>query len=178
MILETERLVIQPLSYDQLLNYTALNNALEDCLGLNLYPRSVPDELKEALEQVILPQVAEPGRNPLYATLWTVIEKEQKLMVADLCFKGAPNAQGEVEIGYGTYPDFQGRGYMTEAIRALTQWAFRQPGVKAILAETDEANVASHKTLSRNCFSVYKQVDKMRWWRLDKQGLETEKPES
>ena len=178
MVLESKRLVIQPLSYDQLLNYTALNNFLEERLGLNPYPRSLPDELKEALEQVILPRVAKPGSNPLYATLWTVIDKEQKLMVADLCFKGVPNAQGEVEIGYGTYPHFQGRGYMTEAIRVVRQWAFRQPGVQAILAETDAANFASHKTLSRNCFSVYKQVDKMIWWRLDKQNLKTEKSKS
>jgi ribosomal-protein-alanine N-acetyltransferase len=167
IVLETERLLIKPLSYNQLREYTELNNRLEQSLGLNSFTRTLPDELKEALEQVILPQVA-ASDNPLYATLWTIIDKEQKLMVGDLCFKGAPNAQGEVEIGYGTYDSFQGRGFMTEAIGAVTQWALKQPEVQAILAETDINNIASHRTLSKNSFTVYKEVENMIWWRLDK----------
>jgi RimJ/RimL family protein N-acetyltransferase len=167
IVLETERLWIRPLSYNQLREYTELNNRLEQSLGLNSFTRTLPDELKEALEQVILPQVA-ASDNPLYATLWTIIDKELKLMVGDLCFKGAPNAQGEVEIGYGTYDSFQGRGFMTEAIGAIAQWALKQPEVRAILAETDVNNISSHKTLSKNSFAIYKKVENMIWWRLDK----------
>jgi ribosomal-protein-alanine N-acetyltransferase len=167
LVLETERLLIRPLSYNQLREYTELNNRLEQSLGLNSFTRTLPDELKEALEQVILPQVA-ASDNHLYATLWTIIDKERKLMVGDLCFKGAPNAQGEVEIGYGTYDSFQGRGFMTEAIGAIAQWALKQPEVRAILAETDINNISSHRTLSKNSFKVYKKVENMIWWRLDK----------
>ena len=167
IVLETERLLIRPLSYNQLREYTELNNRLEQSLGLNSFTRTLPEELKEALEQVILPQVA-ASDNPLYATLWTIIDKERKLMVGDLCFKGAPNAQGEVEIGYGTYYSFQGRGFMTEAIGAIAQWALKQPEVRAILAETDVNNISSHRTLSKNSFIVYKKVENMIWWRLDK----------
>jgi RimJ/RimL family protein N-acetyltransferase len=168
------KVIDQALSYNQLREYTELNNRLEQSLGLNSFTRTLPDELKEALEQVILPQVA-ASDNPLYATLWTIIDKEPKLMVGDLCFKGAPNAQGEVEIGYGTYDSFQGRGFMTEAIGAVTQWALKQPEVQAILAETDINNIASHRTLSKNSFTVYKEVENMIWWRLNRADCSRQK---
>jgi RimJ/RimL family protein N-acetyltransferase len=129
----------------------------------------MPDELKEALEQLILPQVADSGDNILFSTLWTIIDKQKKLMVGDLCFKGTPNVQGEIEIGYGTYKDFQGKGFMTEAIKAISHWALSQAEVETILAETGKENITSHKTLSRNNFKAYKNVENMIWWRLDKE---------
>ncbi len=89
-------------------------------------------------------------------------------MVADVCFKGMPNAAGEIEIGYGTYDEFQGKGFMTEALGAMIEWAFSQPGVKTMLAETDQTNEASHRTLLKNNFKQDKEVDKMIWWKLDR----------
>ena len=166
-ILVTERLFIRPLTPVQLQKYTELNDKLENELGLNSSGRTISAALKEALEQVIIPHVASSD-NYLYSTLWTIIDKDLMLMVGDLCFKGSPNDNGEVEIGYGTYDGFQGRGYMTEAISALAGWAFRQPGVRAIVAETERDNVPSHRSLSKNGFVVYREVESMLWWRLDK----------
>ena len=166
-ILVTDRLLIRPLTPVQLQKYTELNNILENELGLNSSGRTISAALKEALEQVIIPHVASSD-NYLYSTLWTIIDKDLMLMVGDLCFKGFPNDIGEVEIGYGTYDGFQGRGYMTEAISAMAGWAFRQPGVRAIVAETERDNVSSHRTLSKNGFVVYREVENMLWWRLDR----------
>lgn len=68
-------------------------------------------ELKEALEQTILPNVADHTKNYLYSTLWTAISKAENKMIGDLCIVGEPNAAGEIEIGYGTYVEFQGGIY-------------------------------------------------------------------
>lgn len=89
-------------------------------------------------------------------------------MVADFCFKGTPNRAGEIEIGYGTYEEFQGNGFMTEALGAMIAWAFSQPNVNTILAETDQTNEASHSTLVKNNFKQYKVVDAMIWWKLNR----------
>src|SRR5690606_13683759 len=168
IVLETERLLIKPLSYAQLLLYVKLDNSLENNLGLQHYSRSLPDELKEAMEQLILPQVAILPESILFSTLWTLIDKKNKLMVGDFCFKEEPNAPGEVEIGYGTYEAFQGNGFMTEAVRAISHWALSQAEVQTIIAETGKENISSHKTLSRNGFKAYKHVENMIWWRMDK----------
>jgi len=175
IVIETERLLIKPLSYAQLLLYVKLDNSLEKSLGLQPHYRSLPGELKEALEQLILPQVEMLGEDILFSTLWTIIDKQKKLMVGDLCFKGEPNAPGEVEIGYGTYSAFQGKGFMTEAISAISHWALSQAEVQTILAETHKENISSHKTLSRNGFKEYKHVENMIWWRLNKEKNEDQK---
>lgn len=102
-VIETERLILKPLSYLQLLKYIKADNSLETELNLSETSRTISPELKEALEQTILPHVADIRKNYLYSTLWTVISKADNKMVGDLCFIGEPNANGEVEIGYGTY---------------------------------------------------------------------------
>ncbi|HMQ63348.1 MAG TPA: GNAT family N-acetyltransferase [Flavilitoribacter sp.] len=167
-VLETERLLIRPLSYHQLCLYIRPDLALERDLGVKPHPRTVPDELTEALEQLILPGVAQAGDNYLFSTLWTIIDRHEQVMTGDLCFKGPPGEQGEIEVGYGTYPDFQNKGYMTEALGAVVNWAMHQPGVTAVLAETEKENLPSHRTLSKNGFTACREVDQMIWWRLDK----------
>jgi ribosomal-protein-alanine N-acetyltransferase len=51
-------------------------------------------------------------------------------------YKGAPSADGTVEIGYSVVESEQRRGYASEAVRRLMEWAFGQAGVKRIIAET------------------------------------------
>lgn len=48
--------------------------------------------------------------------------------VGDLCFKGL-NSNGMVEIGYGIIKEYEGLGYMTEAVTAMARWACEQSGV-------------------------------------------------
>ena len=45
-----------------------------------------------------------------------LFQKKKTKWLGDLCFMGEPNAEGEVEIGYGTYQEFRKRGFMTEAV--------------------------------------------------------------
>jgi len=73
-------------------------------------------------------------------------------MVGEICIVGEPNADGEIEIGYGTHPAFQRNGYMTEMVGGLIHWAKTQPLVKSIIASTDKTNSASFKVLQKNNF--------------------------
>lgn len=66
-------------------------------------------------------------------------------------FTGPPQA-GVVNIGYSVLPQFQGRGYATEIAGGLVQWALRQPGVTCVAAETEWANPASVRVLSKAGF--------------------------
>jgi ribosomal-protein-alanine N-acetyltransferase len=50
-----------------------------------------------------------------------------------------------VEIGYGIDPAYRNRGYMTEAVRGLIDWAFRDPRCRSITApNTERSNIASN----------------------------------
>lgn len=165
-MIETKRLLIRPLTYEQLVKYSQCDQSLERELNLNDSTRTISAELKEALEQTILPNVADGGKNYLYATLWTAISKEENSMVGDLCIVGEPNEQGEIEIGYGTYEAFQGRGYMTEMVAGIIEWAKKQPAVKAIIASTSKTNVASFTVLQKNNFSKTGETEELFLWRL------------
>jgi [ribosomal protein S5]-alanine N-acetyltransferase len=162
--IETDRLKLYPLTYSQLIKYINCNNSLEIDLNVKKTYRIIPQELKDALQQTILPNVADKEKNYLFSTLWTIIDKKQNIMVGDICFKGEPNDKGEVEIGYGTYKQFQGKGYMTEAIKALIAWALNQPQVKAIFAETDKSNIASSRVLLKNGFVKTGETKTMDLW--------------
>jgi len=61
-MVETERLILKPLTYGQL--------------------------IKEAFEQTILPNVADTTKNYLFSTLWTAISKIGNKMIGDLCIVG------------------------------------------------------------------------------------------
>jgi RimJ/RimL family protein N-acetyltransferase len=71
--------------------------------------------------------------------------------LADPSFQGAadPVAGTVVEIGYTIFPAWQRRGFATEAVAALVEWAFETGGVGAVLASVDEHNAASMAVLAR-----------------------------
>ena len=165
-MIETERLILKPLTYEQLKKYIRIDNSLETELNLNETSRNISTELAEALERTILPNVADTSKNYLFSTLWTVISKEENKMVGDLCFVGEPNTEGEVEIGYGTYEEFRKRGFMTEAVAGIIKWAEKQPNIRAIIASTEKSNIDSYSILERNSFIKFGETETLYNWRL------------
>jgi ribosomal-protein-alanine N-acetyltransferase len=165
-MIETERLILKPLSYQQLLKYIKSDNSLEEELKLKGTSRTISPELKEALEQTILPNVADKNKNYLYSTLWTAISKAENKMIGDLCIVGEPNPAGEIEIGYGTYEEFRKRGFMTEAVGGIIKWAKNQPEVISIIASTNKDNPASFVVLEKNNFTKVNQTETLFNWKL------------
>jgi len=166
-MIETKRLFIKPLTYNQLVKYILCDNSLEKELNLNETTRTISPELKEALEQTILPSVADLTKNYLYSTLWTAISKTENRMVGDLCIVGEPNDIGEIEIGYGTYEGFQGKGFMTEIVAAIINWTKTQQNVMSIIASTNKDNIASFKVLQNNNFIKIGETDTLLNWKLE-----------
>jgi len=74
------------------------------------------------------------------------------VLVASGGFRGPPR-KGTVEIGYSVLPQFQGRGYATEMVGGLVEWAMGQPGVVRVIAETEWANPASVRVLIKAGFA-------------------------
>ena len=52
-----------------------------------------------------------------------------------------------VELGYVINKSFQGRGYMTETVRAIIDWAFQQPNIYRVYATTSVDNIASQRVM-------------------------------
>ncbi|QBZ98339.1 GNAT family N-acetyltransferase [Flavobacterium sangjuense] len=169
MKLETTRISIVALTKNQLENYLIADNILENELGLTIIPipRTINDRVKNAITTKLLPAINESPKDNLLYTFWTIIDKAQNCMIGDLCFKGPPNDDGEIEIGYGTYPAFQGKGYMKEAVNQMALWAFQQENVKSIIAKTDPSNIASQRILENNNFLNLGQEGEYITWKLN-----------
>ena len=165
-MIETERLILKPLTYKQLLKYIDADGSLETELKLNSTSKEISPELKEALEQTILPNVADASKDYLYNSLWSIILKVENKIVGDICIFGEPNQKGEIEIGYGTYNEFENNGYMTEAVGGIIEWAKTQTNVHSIVASTEKENVGSYKILEKNKFIKIGEINTLFGWKL------------
>lgn len=81
--------------------------------------------------------------------IWVIVHHADRRVIGDIGFKGKPDGQGSVEIGYSVVSAYQSRGYATEAARALVAWALGQPDVRSVRAECEETNLASVRVLER-----------------------------
>ena len=130
-MLNTERLCIYPASRVQM---EAMIASEQD------------EELKKAYTEMLEGCLRHPDQWDWYA-IW-MIEKTDRTHIGDLCFKGLQE-NGIAEIGYGILEAFQGQGYATEAVQAACRWAFLNPDVTSLEAETDAGNVASQRVLQK-----------------------------
>lgn len=80
---------------------------------------------------------------------FAVVERESRSDVGDAGFKGSPDEGGMVEIAYGIYHNYQGRGYATEVAEGLVAFAFRDDRVRLVRAHTRPDNVASRRVLEK-----------------------------
>lgn len=69
-------------------------------------------------------------------------------------FKGRPDFDGIVEIGYSVLPDFQRRGYALEAVKSWIDFAFRHPKVQMICAHTLASAAPSIAVLRKAGFQL------------------------
>ena len=166
--METERLHLFPLTAQQLELYVQADNKLEEALCLASTNRTIAPQVKETVTKTTLPNMHKAsGNDYLFYTFWLVVDKQTRTIVAELGFKGPPDDAGIVEIGYGTMPAMQGRGYMTEAVKGILQWASTRPDINTVLAETNSSNTPSIKVVQRNGFEQFKKKGEMLWWRAN-----------
>src|SRR5205807_10323597 len=84
-------------------------------------------------------------RNQLAWRIRVIVERSSNTVVGSINLKGPPNADGNVEIGWGLNESARGKGYATESAAAVMRWAFEQPGVRSLSATVPEGNDASER---------------------------------
>ena len=117
--LETTRLRLVPWSPEHLLAMIEGTERFEADAGAKL-----ADGLREMfVSGEVSPAWITHLRNAPGPDPWTlgfaVVHREDDRVIGSGAFKGAPDADGVVEIAYGIAPGYQRRGYATEAARAL-----------------------------------------------------------
>lgn len=174
MIIETDRLELIPLSLNQLKLWVAEEAAFEKELDFTYKGQPLIGFMLRNIEEEI-ETIAKVEANYLFYTTWLMVLKTSRMAVGSAAFKGVPNQNGEIEIGYGLGEEFEHHGYMTEAVKELCKWGLNQENVKQILAETDVEGYASERILKRNGFERFKTGDSS-WWRLSRSSVKFVNP--
>lgn len=81
--------------------------------------------------------------------IWLMVHREERTLVGDLGFKGRPDDEGTVEIGYSVLGAYRRRGFAWEAVRALVDWGLAQQEVRRIVAECRVDNGPSIRVLEK-----------------------------
>lgn len=165
-MLITERLKLIPLTADDLKLCIENKSKMERKLGLRISGKQLTEKMR-GIYQIKVDCISRDKENLLYYTYWQIVPKDKQYIVGEIGFKDAPNNHGEIEVGYGLEEEHRGKGYMTEALVALTKWAFAQPNISAIIAVTLNNNIPSHRVLMRAGFKIQGYDKRYVYWRLE-----------
>ncbi len=153
LFIESKRLRMIPLTHHLLQLLHADRSKMELSLGLTISSMQIDpfykNEVDDAMINFWLPKTLEHPDTYMWYTNWEIILKIDKLSIGGMGFAGEPNENGEVETGYMIDRQQHNKGYATEALQLLTQWAFTQQKVKTIIVHTFDNNLPSRKILAK-----------------------------
>ena len=112
---------------------------------------------KAQLSLAWLAQFEASGASDPWVHGFRLVHRSSGNIVGFCSFKGPP-ADGVVEIAYGIAPDEQGKGYATEAARALVEFARAFREVRVIRAHTLADGAASKRVLEKCGFQCVGEV--------------------
>jgi [ribosomal protein S5]-alanine N-acetyltransferase len=129
----TKRLRLIPATVASMKAEIANAKQLSKLLDLSL-PKSWPPPLNDRDSQRWMLSYLQAHESSRWG-MWYIVLRKRRQLIGNCGFKGEP-VKGAVEIGYSIAPEYHRRGYATEAVRGLLQFAFTDPQVRRVLGET------------------------------------------
>ena len=123
---------------------------------MRFYPRPYS---REEVDEWIGRQI---GRYAMGAGLLGVVLRDSGTLIGDcgLVWQEVEGVQ-EPEIGYHVHREHQGRGYATEAARAVRDYAFGTLGCDHVISMIRPENLASRRVAEKNGLTVNRTI----FWR-------------
>lgn len=155
--LETERLIIRELTMDDL---ESINTVLNRSFG---WETSIGERQRWLQWTVLGYEMFSMLEQPHYGERAIVLRETGEVIGAVgivpyldtfnkvTAFKRVPNAPATAEVGlfWAIDPDYQGKGFASEAAHALTEYLFTHEKLGRIIATTGYENVPSQKVMEK-----------------------------
>ncbi|XGV94727.1 MAG: GNAT family N-acetyltransferase [Leptolyngbya sp. BL-A-14] len=103
---------------------------------------------EQAINFLTRQAVAEIGDEGGYI-VFAIHHKDDKKMIGEVSINILPKAQSKGEIGWSLHPNYQGRGYATEAAQVLLAYGFMHHKLHRITSICDTRNRASSRLMER-----------------------------
>ena len=84
---------------------------------------------------------------------WFIVQVKPALLVGSIGLSGRPDGAGWVELDWAMLPAYERKGYATEAMGGLIDWAFSHAEVRRIRAHAPRHAAAAIRVLERNGLS-------------------------
>jgi RimJ/RimL family protein N-acetyltransferase len=142
---ETDRLTLRPFIAADFEAMYAMRSDPEVARYLYQEPLSAQETRDSLARKMALPAWADEGD-------WlgaAVVERESGLTVGDVALHWVSERDRTAEIGFTFEPRWQGKGFATEAARALVDWAFTSAGMHRVIGRTEARNAASARVLEK-----------------------------
>ena len=144
--LETSRLTLRAFVEGDLEPMHAMRADAEVARYLYGEPAQSLDETRDSLAKKIAGSAWAKEGDWLSAA---AVERESGLTVGDMALHWVSERDRTAEIGFVFDPRHQGKGFATEAARALVDWAFREAGMHRVIGRTEARNAASARVLEK-----------------------------
>ena len=144
--LETERLLLRRLNENDVNEVLALRGNPET---MKYIPRPLAKTEEDALAHITM--INEKIDANLGINWGITIKGNPKIIGIIGHYKIQPENH-RAEIGYMSLPETNGKGYITEAIKAVVEYGFEQLNLHSIEAVIDPENRASERVLQKNGF--------------------------
>ena len=141
--------------------------AFENELNLTIAGDFITERVQRAIRMKVEKMRNADESQQAWLTYWLVVIRAENIGTGMLGFKGYPNAEGSTEIGYGIDPAHQNKGYMSEAVKALIDWAFTHPFCREITA-TEVYNPASERLLQKLGATQTQDSDDFTSWKIQR----------
>ncbi len=142
-VLETERLILTEISIKYLDDLSLILSDPE----VAKYEYFYPTENSEQVEKFILRYQKE--RNEKEEITWGIIAKTSKKLIGTCCLGDFSESARRAEVGYAMARNEWGKGYATEAIKAIVEYGFAEMNLNRIEAFITPGNVASIRVLEK-----------------------------
>ncbi len=139
--IETERLILRKPRMD---DAPVLFTAYMQDPQVTRYTTWRPHQQLCEVEDFLRGSIAAWDSETRFPFVITLKEPDQPFGMIDLHVRGST-----VGLGYVIARSQQGKGYATEATKAIISWAFQQPAIYRVNASTDVENIASQKVLEK-----------------------------
>ncbi|WTF80821.1 GNAT family N-acetyltransferase [Streptomyces sp. NBC_01594] len=130
-----------------------------------LWAPDYPNDGDRAGARHFLEHCADTG-NPHPFGAYEIRLRENGHAIGGAGFHGVPDDRGQVTIGYGLIPAMRGKGYASEALRALLEIA-RAAGVASVRGDADLDNTASQHVMAAAGMHFVGEDDLLRHYRID-----------
>jgi len=142
----TQRLVLRQLQDDDVHELFALRTDERVNRFLN---RPLPKSLNDVREFIAIVNQITHNNEGLY---WVITRKNEDKLLGTIGLRNFEPELRQAEIGYELHPDYQGQGFMHEAITHVLAYGFGRLGLQAIKADTDPGNLRSIQILEKHGF--------------------------